>query len=151
VRLGATARTGSDGDVHLWLVRGFTASDVCVSLQVPTRGVFGSHCDGTIVAPSLGIRIGPVSETASDRDPSSPSAAVIGGLAPKETTQIKLGFANGRTVDVPAHAGAWVAEIPSRSRVHGRQLDRITALDQHDGVVATEKIPTPRPSHRTAP
>jgi hypothetical protein len=138
VRLGAWLQAGNGAAVRLWIVRGRTSSDVCVSIQIDRGHELAGACGGTGAADSIGVWVGPVPEPGEPREPSA--REVIGGIAARAAAHVRLWFAGRRTLLVPARSGAWVAEIRAVPRAGRGRLMRIDALDRDDRIIATREL-----------
>jgi hypothetical protein len=115
VRLGVQIQLRDGVPARLWIVRGWTSSDVCASIQVGSRRRLASACGGAVpVAGSIGILIGPTAGAENGTE-------LIGGVAARSASCVRLQFGNLRTILVAVHSGAWLVEVPRMSgRARGR-------------------------------
>lgn len=106
VRLGVQIRLSDGVTARLWIVRGWTPSDLCASIQVASRRQLASACGGLEpAAGSIGILVGPtaVRDTGTE---------LVGGVAARATSRVRLEFSDRRSILVAVRSRAWLAEIP---------------------------------------
>jgi hypothetical protein len=132
VRLGVQIQLHDGVPARLWIVRGRTSSDVCASIQVGSRRQLASACGGAApAAGSIGILIGPTAG-------SENSTELVGGVAARSTSHVRLGFGDSTTMLVAVRSGAWLAQIPSTPG-HAR-LRSIAALGISRDPSATQDV-----------
>lgn len=114
--------------LRLWIARQQGGAGVCTLVQVDDHTDDGVGCGASTKRYGVG----------GWSVPTERSDSFYYGFAPPQATGVRLRFADGSTVTVPATDGAWVTALPPSRRAYGHDLRSSSEIARNGRVLATQ-------------